>query len=213
MRIKIAALLLVFTLMFCVFAACKRDKVNGIAVVDNEGTSRVLATNDNGETMTDDAGNLIIVVTNADGKEETQRVAPPDYYVKGNIIETPKYTVTIPKGWEQSTGLGDVRLIHTDTKSELNLVTLIGKTLEDGLASAEEVMGLMRNEGGTVETAQTTICGVEATKYSISKSDSGAVTFYIFEKNGTVYSFYSVAAGENGESIDFETLINSIQFK
>lgn len=213
MRNKMAALLLVFTLILCLFAACGKDKVNGIAIVDSEGTTRVLATNDNGETMTDDAGNLIIVVTNADGKEETQRVAPPDYYVNGNIIETPKYTVTIPKGWEQSAGLGDVRLIHTSTKSELNLVTLKDKTLEDAIFSAEEVMDLMRNEGGTVETVQTTICGVEATQYSVSKADSGTVVFYIFEKNGTVYSFYAVADKENRDSVGFEALINSIQFK
>lgn len=213
MRKKIAALFMVFALMLSVFTACKKDKVNGIAIVDDEGKTRVLATNNNGESMTDDAGNLIVIVTGPNGEEETQRVAPPDYYVTGNTIETPKYTVSIPKGWEQSAGLGDVRLIHTSTKSELNLVTLKDKTLQDGLDSAEEVMELMRNEGGIIEGAQIILCGVEATLYFVSKADSGTIIFYIFEKNGTVYSFYSVADKENRESIDFEAIINSIQFK
>jgi len=163
--------------------------------------------------MTDDAGNLIIVVTGANGEEETQRVAPPDYYKTGNTIQTPKYTITVPDGWEQSDGLGDVRLIHTGTKSELNLVTLKEKTLQDGLDSAEQVMELMRKEGGSVETVQTTICGVEATQYTASKADSGTVVFYIFEKNATVYSFYSVAAKADRDSVGFEALINSIEFK
>jgi len=210
---KIAALLLISTLLLCVLAACKKDKVNGIAIVDDEGKTRVLATDENGESMTDDAGNLIVVVTGANGDEETQRVAPPDYYMTGKTIQTPKYSVTVPDGWEQSDGLGDVRLIHTDTKSELNLVTLKDKTLQDGLDSAEQVMDLMRKDGGTVETVQTTICGVEATQYTASKADSGTVIFYIFEKNAAVYSFYSVATEADRDSVDFEALINSIEFK
>jgi len=210
---KTAAIVIIFALMLCFFAACKKDKVNGIAIVDNEGKTRVLATDDNGETMTDDAGNLIVVVTGADGKEETNRVAPPDYYQTGRTIQTPKYTLTIPKGWEPGEGLGDVRLVHTSTNSELNLVTLKDKTLEDGLDSAEQVMDMLRNEGGTVETAQTTICGVEATQYSVSKTDEGTVIFYIFEKNATVYSFYTVADKAKRDSVGFEALINSIEFK
>jgi len=213
MRKKTIVFFIVFVLMLCIFAACKKDEVNGIVIVDNNGTTRVLATNDNGETMTDDAGNLIVVVTDAEGKSETQRVAPPAYYADGDTIQTLKYSLTVPKGWSYKSVGNNLKLTNTDTNSELNLVTMEGKTLEDAIASADQTMELFKKEG-TVEVSQTVICGVDATKYTITKADSsGTVIFYIFEKNGTVYSFYSVVVQAYKDSIDFETIINSIKFK
>jgi hypothetical protein len=204
--------LLAFFLMLFAFAACKKAEKNGIPIIDDKGTTRVLATNDSGETMTDDAGNLIIVVTDNAGNAETQRVAPPDYYQYGDTIETPKYSLTIPKGWEKTGSGKDVRLSHPATNSELNLVTMDGKTYEDALDSAEQVAELFKAEG-TVETTDAVICGVDAIKYSMTKPDAGNAVFYIFEKNATVYSFYSVILKENEDSIDAEAIFNSIVFK
>lgn len=212
MKNKTIAVFIIFTLVLCLLAACKKDDANGIVVVDDKGVTRVLATDDKGETMTDEAGNLIVVVTGLDGKEETQRVAPPDYYAVGNKIQTPKYAVDVPEGWTQSSMGNVIRLTHTQTKSELNLVTMDGKTLDDAIASAEETMELFKKEG-TVETAEASICGVAATKYTVSKADEGKVVFYIFEKNAAVYSFYSVVMNEYKDSVDFDAIINSIQFK
>lgn len=211
-KIKIFTLFVVFVLMLGVFGACKRA-TKGIVITDNEGKTRVLATNDKGETMTDEAGNLIILVTGLDGKEETQRVAMPDSYVSGKTIETKKYTVVIPKGWEQDTGLGDVKLIHKKTDGEINLVTMDGKTLEYAIDEAEQFMMSIENEGGTVETTAATICEVEAKKYVARAGNGNPITFYIFEKNGTVYSFYTAVAEEHKDSVDFEAVINSIVFK
>lgn len=211
-RKKVVALFIVFVLMLGLFGACKKA-TKGIVITDNEGKTRVLATNDKGETMTDEANNLIILVTDFDGKEETQRVAMPDSYVSGKTIQTKKYTVLIPKGWEQDSGLGDVKLIHKKTDGEINLVTMDGKTLEYAIDSMEQFAESIKDEGGTVEVAQATICGVEAAKYSLENADTGIITFYIFEKNGTVYSFYTAATNENKDSVDFEAIINSIVFK
>ena len=209
---KTVVFLIVFILMLCVLAACNKNKAHGIVVVDNKGTTRVLATNDNGETMTDDAGNLIVVVTDAEGKSETQRVAPPDYYADGNTVQTPKFSLAVPKGWTYKSIGNNLKLTQTETNSELNLVTMDGKTLDEAIASADETMDLFRKEG-TVEISQTVVCGVDAAKYTITKADTGTVIFYIFEKNATVYSFYSVVVQEYKDSIDFETIINSIKFK
>lgn len=209
---KYIALFVVFVLMLGVFGACKKA-AKGIVITDSEGKTRVLATNDNGETMTDDANNLIIIATDFDGKEETQRLAMPDYYVSGSTIEAITYTLVIPKGWEQSKGVSDVMLVHKSTESEINLVTMDDKTLGNAIDDAESLMEQIEKEGGTVGTAQTTICGVEAAKYTVAKAASGTITFYIFEKNDIVYSFYTVATEEHKDRVDFEAIINSIVFK
>ena len=209
---KIVTLFVIFVLIFGVFGACKKS-TKGIVITDNEGKTRVLATNDKDETMTDDAGNLIILVTGLDGEEETQRVAMPDYYVEGRTIQTKNYTVVIPKGWEQGAGVSDVRLVHTKTQGEINLVTLNGKTLQDAIDSAESLMEPIEKEGGTVQTGKATICAVEAFTYTVAKADTGTIIFYIFEKNGVAYSFYTAATNEDKGSVDFQTIINSIVFK
>ncbi len=209
---KYIALFVVFVLMLGVFGACKKS-AKGITITDSEGKTRVLATNDKGETMTDDAGNLIILATDFDGKEETQRIAMPDYYIDGNTIQAKTYTMVIPKGWEKDDGVSDVRLVHKSTKGEINLVTMDGKTLDDALASADSLVEPIEKEGGTVEITKTTICGVEADKYTVAQGETGTITFYIFEKNGTVYSFYTVATAQDKDSVDFEAIINSIVFK
>lgn len=209
---KTVAFFIIFVLMLGLFGACKKA-TKGIVITDNEGKTRVLATNKEGETMTDDAGNLIIMATGLDGEQETQRVAMPDYYVSGKTIETKNYTVHIPKGWEQDTGLGDVKLVHQKTQSEINLVTMKDKTLESAIESAELFIEPIEEQGGTVETTKTTIYGVEATKYVMANVDTGTITFYIFEKDENVYSFYTVTTQEDKDHVDFETIMNSIVFK
>lgn len=209
------ALFVIFVLMLGLFGACKKAG-KGIIVTDSEGKTRVLATNEKGETMTDEANNIVILVTGLDGKEETQRVAMPDYYVSGSTIETKTYTVKVPKGWEQGNGISDITLVHKSTNAEINLFKMDGKTLEYANIEAELLMNAMRKEGDTVETTQVTIYGVEGTKYTATRAEESkttATSFYIFEKNESVYSFYTIVDDKDKDRVDFEAIINAIVFK
>ena len=210
LRLKISAVILLFVALIFLFAACKKQ---GITIVDDQGKTRILATDEKGETMTDDAGNIIIMATGLDGENETQRIAMPDFYVSGKTVNTPDYSLTLPRGWTQSGGANTLRLKNKKGDVELTLVTMEGKTIEHALASAEQVVELMEREGGTAETAEATVCGEEATLFTVVKGDEGRIVFRIFEKNGTVFSFYSVTTGKDTDVAEADKIIESIIFK
>lgn len=206
------ALFLILALMLGLLGACKKS-VKGIVITDNEGKTRVLATNEKGETMTDEAGNIIIVVTDVDGKAETNRVAMPDSYISGDTIQTKTYTLVIPKGWEKAEGLGEVSLKHKKTESEIIFVKMDDKPLEYAIDSMEQFVEPIKEQGGTMDITQTTIYGVEVAQYTMSADDKNITTFYIFEKNGVVYSFYTTSTKEDKDNVDFEAVLNSVVFK
>lgn len=219
---KYFALFLVFVIVLSGFAACIKSNP-GIVITGSDGKTRVLATNDNGETMTDDAGNLIIAVTDKNGKGardkegnyETQRVAPPDYYVLENFIESPKFSVPVPAGWEQST-TSNIRLTHTATKGEINLYIEDGQTLTQVSDAVQEFMDMTATKDPNAEFKVETvkICGVSATRYLYSSTQfSAEMAVYVFEKNGTSFQFQTVIAKENKDIVDFESVINTIKFK
>jgi len=218
---KYIAIFLAFFIIIAGFAACK--KANKIVITGSDGKTRVLATNDAGETMTDDAGNLIIVVTDAKGdvskdakgNTETQKVAPPDYYVYDKVIETPKFSVAIPDGWVQSRA-GNVRLTQTKTQGELDLIVESGKTVGYIKYTSQTFMDNAKKKDPKAEVSKTdiNICGVKAVKYHYKSTQFAAqINLYVLEKNGTVYLFESVIKNEFIESVDFEKVMNTVKFK
>lgn len=211
------ALILVFFVMLAGFAACKKG---GIVVTDNEGKTRVLATDEKGETMTDDAGNLIVVVTGADGGKETQKVAPPSYYVLDDVIEGSKFSIAVPKGWKQS-GTGDITIVNEETNAELVLMIKENKTLENAVDEAVAILDAVAEQSGSkLERTTVDIDGVSATKLFMpgntaaeSPESDRDWNAYIFEKNGTVFLFRGIVEEKYRDSVDFEAIINTVKFK
>jgi len=222
MNKKYFAVFLLFIFVLSVFAACIKANP-GIIITGSDGKTRVLATNDNGETMTDSAGNIIIVMTDAKGKaardkngdQVTQKVSPPDYYIYNKVIEGPKFSVAIPEGWEQSDA-SNIRLKKTSTNAELNLMVEDGQTLAQVKDAVEEFMDKAAAEDPDavfkVETIK--LCGVSATMYLYdSEKYTARMVFYVLEKNGTDFLFQGAVGNEYKESVDFESVINTIKFK
>ncbi len=222
MNKKYFAVFLLFIFVLSVFAACIKANP-GIIITGSDGKTRVLATNDNGETMTDSAGNIIIVMTDAKGKaardkngdQVTQKVSPPNYYIYNKVIEGPKFSVAIPEGWEQSDA-SNIRLKKTSTNAELNLMVEDGQTLAQVKDAVEEFMDKAAAEDPDavfkVETIK--LCGVSATMYLYdSEKYTARMVFYVLEKNGTDFLFQGAVGNEYKESVDFESVINTIKFK
>jgi hypothetical protein len=211
------ALFLVFFMILAGFAGCKKG---GIIITDNEGKTRVLATDEDGETMTDDAGNLIVVVTGADGSKETQKVAPPSFYVLDDVIEGSKFSVALPKGWEQS-GTGDISIVNEETDAELVFMIKGNKPIEDVVDEAVAILDVLATQTGSkLEITTVDIAGSSATKLYLPGNNSAESpendrdwNAYIFEKNGTVFLFRGIVEGKYRDSVDFEAIINSVKFK
>lgn len=222
MNKKYFAVFLLFIFVLSVFAACIKANP-GIIITGSDGKTRVLATNDNGETMTDSAGNIIIVMTDAKGKaardkngdQVTQKVSPPNYYIYNKVIEGPKFSVAIPEGWEQSDA-SNIRLKKTSTNAELNLMVEDGQTLAQVKDAVDEFMDKAAAEDPNAVFKDKTLklCGVSATMYLYdSEKYSARMVFYVLEKNGTDFLFQGAVGNEYKESVDFESVINTIKFK
>jgi hypothetical protein len=219
---KYIAIFLVFFVIIGSFAACKKAN-KGIVITGSDGKTRVLATNNAGETLTDNAGNLILVVTDAkgdvskdsNGNAETQKVAPPEYYLINNSVECSKFSVVIPDGWQQSRA-DNIRLIQIKTGGELDLMVKAGSTVDDVMYSSQTFMDSAKKQDPKAEFGTTTanICGVKATKYHYKSTKFAAqINLYVFEKSGIVYLFESVIKNEYISSVDFEKVMNTVKFK
>lgn len=223
MNKKTVALVLAFVVFLGVFAACQRQNKYGILITDSDGKERVLATDKNGETVTDEANNIIVVVTGSDGKPvktdngdyETQRVAHPDFYEYKDVVEGAKFSVAIPEGWER-TRAGSIRLTHKQTGAELDLMVKDGQKLDDLIVETDSFMARVEvNDPGAVfEYTQEDIFGVTAEKYYYkSETASAEMVVYVFEKNGTVFLFRSVVDNAYIDSIDFDAILKTVKFK
>lgn len=220
---KYIAMLLAFCIILASFAACKRTYKHGIIITDSDGKTRVIVTDNNGKAVTDEANNIIVIVTQAngdpvkdnDGKQETQKVAHPNYYVVDNVIEGNKFTVTKPEGWEQSDA-SNVRLINTETDGEINLLVKDGQNINNVNVYCGKFIDAAKKEdpASMVDTKDIKICGESATKYSYNSDlNDTEINLYVFEKKGTVYLFQTSVKKEFKNSVDFEALMNNIRFK
>ncbi|NLP48445.1 MAG: hypothetical protein GX345_05805 [Clostridiales bacterium] len=203
-------LVFLFILALLVFslAACK-EKVSGRLIVDDKGITRVLVTDEAGENVTDEAGNIFVY----DNMDETHRLAPPEYYHEGDKIVTQKFSLTLPKGWSQSSaGASDIVLEHEKTGNTIRLVTL-KKDLSEALLDMEDLIELVKKEGAEVEISTENFLGVE-TRVSSIKTENGRTVFHVFEKNGTAFSFYTIEAKAFSQSqAGFEEVFDRIEFK
>lgn len=214
-------------LAFCVilssFAACKRAYKHAMIITDSDGKTRVVLTDDNGKAVTDEANNIIVVVTQAngdpvkdsDGKQETQKVAHPNYYVIDDVVEGKKFTVTIPDGWVQGDA-SNVRFTHIETGGEINLLVKDGQNINNVNVYCGKFMDAAKKEdpGSKIDTTDIKICGVSATKYSYNSDlNNSEINLYVFEKTGTVYLFQTAVKKEFIDSVNFEMVMNAIDFK
>lgn len=103
MEKKIIAIALVLVLMVTAFVGCSK----GEFYVDEDGIEHRLYLDEEGSTVLDDRGNIVIHATDEKGKilrDEngepiTAAIAFPEKVVKGNTLETPDYKMKMPDGW------------------------------------------------------------------------------------------------------------------
>lgn len=104
MEKRIIAVICVLMLLISLFAACGKKH----PTITIKGNEYVLATDEEGNTIVNDDGELVIHPTDSNGKPyknengeyETNVVDFPQKIVKGNTYETPQFKITMPKEWE-----------------------------------------------------------------------------------------------------------------
>lgn len=229
----ISAVALVFAFLF-ILASCGKGSRYGTLITDEKGMTHVLATDANGNTIQDGNGNLVEIITDKNGKPVTvpeayatnedgsvvvsveggnyasQAITFPNVISNGKTVETADLVLPVPKGWEQ-TGTFSIILKHTDTGAMLDITNDVEDTVDNVVKGIEDMQSMITGEF-KYDKQDTDISGYEAVKchYDLGKTQR---YIYVVSVNFNVYRFGCTVNTEDESKIDFEAIINNVQFR
>lgn len=233
MNKKLVAVFCVALLMVSVFAACGKKA----QTVNIDGVEYPVATDDEGNTILSDNGEIAVYVTDANGKyvtdangeKQTNLVDFPNRLVSGSKLETPAYVWTLPEGWTlSSSGIAYkdgtennvyVKVLEIDPKGERTLEENVNLTLDTNNKQMEEVK----------KTYPDSAVEVKDVKFSDDSIDGKCITVYIkdtdgkmlqyvdgiyFEAGGKTYKIeYASVNGHYDETVDLFAMLKSFKIK
>lgn len=127
MEKKIIAVACALLMLVMAFTACGKVIVTG----DN-GIEYEAVTDEEGNTVVNEDGEILVYVTDGDGdyiedangEPQTNVIDFPSVIAGDGIVETPYYTLTVPEGW---TAEDDGRLVRDDNGSTYIQITRLGE--------------------------------------------------------------------------------------
>lgn len=120
--------------MVTAFVGCTKGK----KFVDADGYEHLLCLDEEGNTVLNDEGKLVVYITEPDGKIRedddgepmTGYVAFPEQVIKGNTLETPDYKITLSDEWElQENG----KFVRKDNEKITISIIKVGTPTKKGL--------------------------------------------------------------------------------
>ncbi|MCR5484180.1 MAG: hypothetical protein K6F09_01180 [Clostridiales bacterium] len=233
-----SAILLLFAALFVLAACEKKSSKYGVLYVDSIGMTHVLATDENGSTIQDANGNLVEILTDdkskqpltmtevsatdEDGSEvsaepKTKYQSSPLTFPhmitdkNGKTVENRYYKMPIPDGWEQ---IGSVAIIlrQKDTECQIEVQHVEYEDAEESLKEVEAVKEKLTDDELKFTKDTVKLCGTDAYK-CVYDFNGNKRYIYILEKNGNVFNILCSAKSEYDKATDFESILNSIEFK
>ena len=229
---KYFALIITLLVVLTCFTSCKA-KLKGGQYINTAagGEGYAAVTKADGGVVRDDAGNLIVLVTDENGKNvkgddgeyQTNRVALEYALVVGNRIECPTYAINIPNGWEDSISFNDLVIKKSGTKDFLRIATH-GDTSIDKLAEqaktglidaaiAQYPDAVYETKGIKISDA---IPSAQFQSLLVPDNGTGAASYmgYIyFEHKGNAYACSITSDRDLSGSIDeFTKILSTIEF-
>lgn len=229
---KYFALIITLMVVLTCFTSCKA-KLKGGQYINTAagGEGYAAVTKSDGGVVRDEAGNLIVLVTDENGKNvkgddgeyQTNRVALEYALVVGNRIECPTYAINIPNGWEDSISFNDLVIKKTGTNDILKISTHKDASADD-LAEQTKTgfidTAVAQYSGAVVDTK-----GIEindeipnAQFQSLFVPDNGTgvssyAGFIYFEKNNNAYACAITSDRDLSGSVDeFVEILSTIEF-
>lgn len=226
------------TLAFAtVFAACTKRYNDDRILVDSEGNTHILATNAEGETMQDEYGNIVEVITDDKGKEvedkageqQTQGVTYPDLLTNGNIIQNKFIKLEVPDGWEQ---IGKLNILLSNKDFDAKIQFLINedksidKVLSEYILNGQELKKQVNKklEKFNMSNKEVTIGGKKMTKivWEITSKkeyvDEGSAqswiqNVYLYSDGKNTYNYASYISAADRDKVDFDKIVASVIYK
>ena len=230
--IAVICLMLAFSF---IFVSCSKN----VYYVDNKGVSHIAYTNDNGETVTDKSGNVLVVPTDDEGNVitdefghyEPQTVSDQGVNVdeNGKGAEAAAYKLTAPKGWEIRNDISSyvqIRPLDENNKTKVDIqyndqgydatVEAMVELKKNFVEAAKEVYIDSKEEvtlkDGEI-TPATKITFLGLAEKNGEEIVSGYIC-YIFSHGKYTYNVFCIINSEDdAKHNDFEKIIDAIEFK
>lgn len=168
---------------------------NSNIIIDNNGYSRKVATDEDGNWLQDKWGNIIVENTDSDGNKVTQPLNFPEKVTDkhNKKIENAVVSINVPSGWSVSEGTSFVRLRHNGKCSEMSSDSscqmdftysqnlTLQETYNQYLASVIKLSSLNPDEITDIEEYEVTLMGknAKAISYKIQSTKTDVYYFVI----------------------------------
>lgn len=214
---KIIAVIAVVTIVFVsVFAACTKNEEEGIYIDKNDLD---LVTDENGEKVLGEDGELIVFATDEDGdrieKEngEYETLAQQFQPIEDDgVIEDYGFKFTIPDGWKTTNDFGK---FENTKKTQIAEIDIINTTFKEYYKQNKDFYEKLKAEGIEVTWEDDVKLGEgfnNACRFTM-KSDEGIAVMYFFENTDNIYKVLFNAEDASTAIDDSEALCKQIEFK
>ena len=233
---KSIALILTFVVILTCFAGCKAKIKNGALVTNQAGENFAAVTQEDGNLVIDNSGNLVVLVTDANGKNvkgengeyETKKVALDNALVIGNRVECENYYINIPNGWSNASSFTGLSIKRDGTEDVIVINERTDKDLDTAMAGTISALDIAKKSyaNTTYENKQVEVLGKNAQFVSLYIPDNGTVDangnpgasymgYFFFEHAGVIYTV-RISSTTSNMSKDLDEIIailNTIEFR
>ena len=221
---KVIVLLIALMVVLTCFTSCKRTNVikGGVMATDFNGNGIVpVVTKEDGGIIRDEAGNVIVLVTDKNGntyKEDgayvTQAVAVEHALIFNNHVEMPDFAIDIPGGWSNSKSYDDLHIKKDGTEDTISISAMRNAKLADVEADNNKMFELF--PGGVTTNTTVTVAGEEAHVLSAFTTVNGTgvfLGFVTFSHQGVIYRCRIGSDRDlTGEINNIVKILDTIQF-
>ena len=224
---KITVILLCLVLAMTCLTACKAKLKNG-AVLSGGGYDYAAVTNEDGGIQRDDAGNIVVLVTNDKGKNvkddngeyATKAVALRGALVVGNRIECPDYRMNIPNGWSDYLSASDLMIQRDGTKDVIKIIATRDADLSSSMKQASDLIDKMKavSADTVYDNRSVKVLDMDAQLFSVYVPDNGTgaasyLGYIFFEHSSVVYSCMLTSDRNLNDSMEeILSILNTIEF-
>lgn len=227
---KIIATALVLAITVLCFTACGSKVIDGTKMLtDSAGETYAVVTEENGELERDQAGNLVVKVTNENGKKVTEPNGEDRTEIRqinhaifiGNRIELNDYYLIIPKGWSDNGSFQSLQIKKENSSDSIKIDQITDKSVVEVEKNAKMLVdaAIAANENAVPVNKGITINGKSCSCFGVyvPETSNGSkiyIAYIIYENDRGVFRFY-INSDRNVDENDKEIveILNSVVFK
>lgn len=226
MKKQVFAILLATLLILTTFAACGKKY---LVYTDKDGVKHALLTDAEGNTMVNAFGQLVVGVTDkngklskdADGNYETRAVEFPSSISNGNVYETANFKWEVPKNlwyFDENT------LYKKDSEINIAISTVTDyenmNALEDGLdAQLASMISAANGQLASEKSKWAMVAGPNVLQYDYEIKDQDGnlgekrVDIFFTATDGTIYRLLFVIPATEVDGVSVQDMVNMIKFR